>query len=128
VIFANDLVISYEVGALIFYIILCPPILFINYKLITIARKSRRNNGISPEIKKSISWKNISSCLLAVACFVVLSIPTFVYIGFGITSKDASILEKSNIAALWVSTIISMNSTFNCLIFYWKNKILRTRE
>ena len=51
VIFANDLVISYEVGALIFYIILCPPILFINYKLITIARKSRRNNGISPEVK-----------------------------------------------------------------------------
>jgi hypothetical protein len=26
---------------------------------------------------------------------------------------------------LWTKTIISMNSTYNCLIFFWKNKILR---
>jgi hypothetical protein len=42
--------------------------LFINYKLFAVARKSRRNTGISAEIKKTFSWKNISCCLLAIAC------------------------------------------------------------
>jgi hypothetical protein len=60
--------------------------LFINYKLFAVARKSRRNNGISPEMKKTFSLKNTSSGLMAVACFVVLNIPVFIYIGLSITS------------------------------------------
>ena len=123
----NYFFISYSVGLLVFLITISPPMLFINYKLFKIARKSRRNNGISPGIRKTFSWKNISSCLLAVVCFVALAIPGFVYSGLRTESKN----EKRNfdnifIAGLWASTIISMNSTFNCLIFYWKNKILRT--
>ena len=121
----NDFVISFQVHVLIFFIIISPPMLFINYKLFTIARKSRRNNGILPAMKKTFSLKNISSCLLAVACFVVLNIPAFVYIGLKITSKDTTALSANlNLARLWAITIVSMNSTFNCLIFYWK--ILRT--
>ncbi len=100
--------------------------LFINYKLLTIAGKSRRNNGVSPETKKTFSLKNISSCLLAVACFVVLSVPVFAYIGLSTDLKDSSTLDNAEIAALWAKTIASMNTTFNCLIFYWKNKTLRT--
>ena len=121
-------VISFPVVLLIFFTILFPPMLFINYKLFIIARKSRRNNGISPEMKKTFSLKNISSCLLAVACFVVLSIPVLVYIGVRINSgfPSTSTLDIINIAALWAVTITSMNSSCNCLIFYWKNKILRT--
>ena len=115
----NDFVFSHSVFVLIGLIIIFPPMLFINYKLFIIARKSRRNNGISPEMKKTFSLKNISSCLLAVACFVVLSIPAFVRIGLGMTSKN------SYIAVVWAKTIASFNSTFNCLIFYWKNKTLR---
>ena len=122
----NDSVISRSVFVLIGLIIISPPMLFINYKLFTIARKSRRNNGISPEMKKTFSLKNISSCLLAVACFVVLSIPTFVYIGLSITTKDSPTLDDAYIAGRWSATIASMNSTFNCLIFHWKNKVLRT--
>ena len=64
----NDFVISHEVFFLIFIIIIFPPMLFINYKLFAVARKSRRNTGISAEIKKTFSWKNISCCLLAIAC------------------------------------------------------------
>ena len=60
----NDLVISYQVGLLICCVIFIPSMLFINYKLFTVARKSRRNNEISPKMKKSFSLKNISSCLL----------------------------------------------------------------
>ena len=72
----NDFVISYQVGVLIFCIIFILPMLFINYKLFTIARKSRRNN----EMKKSFSLKNISCCLLVIACLMASSIPAFVYV------------------------------------------------
>ena len=119
---------STAVLVLICFVIIFPPMLFINYKLYTVARKSRRNNNKSPQIKKTLHWKNISSCLLAVACFVVLSIPVIVYIGLRITSnnfKDHLTLNNIQLVRLWAKTIVSMNSTFNCLIFYWKNKVLR---
>ena len=122
----NDVLISYEVFVLICFGILFGPMLFINYKLFTIARESRRNNRIPPEMKKMFSLKNISSCLLTVACFVVLNIPVFIYIGLSITSKGALTFDNAHIAAHWAKTISAMNSTCNCLIFYWKNKILRT--
>ena len=122
----NNFVISSRTPALILSIIFVPTMIFINYKLFIIARKSRRNNGISPEMKKTFSLKNISSCLLAVACILVLSIPWSVYIGLGINSKTTTLSDNANIARLWNRTFLSMNSTCNCLIFYWKNKILRT--
>ena len=53
VISTNDLIISYQLRLLIFFVIYVPSMLFINYKLFTIASKSRRNNEISPEMKKS---------------------------------------------------------------------------
>jgi hypothetical protein len=121
-----DVLIPYPVFSLICFSILFAPMLFINYKLFRIARKSRRNNRIPPEMKKTFSLKNISSCLLAVACFGVLNIPVFVYIGLNMTTKRAMTFDNAYIAGLWAKTITSMNSTCNCLIFYWKNKILRT--
>ena len=123
----NDFVITYQVGLLTFFIIIFLPMLFINYKLFAVARKSRRNKRISPKMKKTFSLKSISSCLLAVACFVVLNIPVFVYIGLNITSTAKEFtLDNALLAGFWASTITSMNSTCNCSIFYWKNKILRT--
>ena len=118
--------ISLDLHSLIFLTIVGPPMVFINYKLFIIARKSRRNNRISPEMKKSFSFKNISSCLLAVACFVVLCIPAIIYTGLGLTSETPMLSDKVKLALLWSKTSFTMNSTFNCLIFFWKNKILRT--
>jgi hypothetical protein len=120
-----DVLISYEVFVLIFFGILFGPMLFINYKLFRIARKSRRNNRIPPEMKKTFSLKSISSCLLAVACFVVLNIPVFVFIGLSITTIRVKTLDNAHITGRWAKTITSTNSTCNCLIFYWKNKTLR---
>ena len=122
----NDLVISYQVGVLVFCVIFIPSMLFINYKLFTVARKSRKNNEIPPDMKKSFSFKNISSCLLVVVCLFVLSIPTFIYIALRLTSKETeSTLDNAQIAGLWARSIATMNSSFNCLIFYWKDKTLR---
>ena len=122
----NDFVISYQVHGLIRCILVIPPMLFINYKLFLVVRKSRRNKRISPDMKKT-SLKNISSCLLAVACVVVLSIPWSVYIGLRTNSPETKeTLDNANLAWMWAVTISLMNGTFNCLIFYWKNKVLRT--
>ena len=123
----NDLVISYQVGLLIFGILYIPPMLLINYKLFTVARKNRRNKGISPEMKKSFSLKNISGCLLVIASLLVLYIPNVVHIVLRLTSKEReNTLDNAALARFWSATTASMNSTFNCLIFYWKNKTLRT--
>ena len=123
----NGFLITHTVAILVCLIIISPPMLFINYKLFIIARKSRRNNRISPEMKNMCAWKNVPSCLLAVGCFVLLSIPAFIHTGLEITSKNKeSTLDNALLAALWAKTIAAMNPTFNCLIFYWKNKTLRT--
>ena len=117
----NEFLISRHTSVAIFIIILIPPMLFFNYKLLKISRNKRK----SPEMKKSFSFKTISSCLLAVACLVVVSIPMLVYIGLRTNTGYSWTLDNANIAALWGETIASINSTCNCLIFYWKNKILR---
>ena len=122
----NDLVVPYQVGLLIFGIFVIPPMIFINYNLFTVARKNRRNKDISPEMKKSFSLKNISGCLLVVASLLVLSIPNVVHIVLRLTSKDrGNALDNAELAGFWSATTAAMNSTFNCLIFYWKNKTLR---
>ena len=123
----NDFVISNQVNAVIFCILFIPPMFFINYKLFLVVMKSRKNKSMSPEIKKTLSLKHISSCLLIVACLVVLSIPLGVYIGLRINSSETTYtLDNANLAGTWARTIALMNCTFNCLIFYWKNKVLRT--
>ena len=123
----NNFLISNQWHASIFFSFFIPPMLFINYKLFLVVRKSRKNKRISHEIKKTFSYKNISSCLLTVACLVVLSIPMGVYIGLRISSpKKTGTLNIAYLARLWAKTISLMNGTFNCLIFYWKNKVLRT--
>ena len=124
----NNVVISMQVGVSIVFFILIPPMAFINFNLlrIIIVRGRAYNDGSSPEMKKIL--KSISSCLLAVASFVVLTIPVFVYLGLKLTSASnmtKSLNSSGDIAGLWAKTIVSINSTLNCLIFYWKNQILR---
>ena len=118
----NNSVISFQMHVLIFFVPVTPPMLFINYKLIWVIRKSRRNT----ERSKIFSLKNVSSCLLAVACFMALTIPVFVSAGLMIKSTQTTVtLDSSSVIGIWAMTIASKNSSFNCLIFYWKNKTLR---
>ena len=128
VVFWCTYVISYQLAALIFLVIIVPPMSFVNYKLFAIAKNSRNycRKGTSIGTRKVFSLKGVSSCLLAVACFLLLSIPMFVYIGLRMNSiKKPLTLDDAHLVGIWAKTIGSMNGTFNCLIFYWKNKILR---
>ena len=113
----SNRVISYTSFLTVSFLTFFLPMIFINYKLFAVVWAIRRNN-------RTLSVQNVSSCLMAVGCFAVLSIPVLVVIGQRVASNEkTSYLEVS---ALWSRTVISMNSTFNCFIFYWKNKTLRT--
>lgn len=121
----TDLLLSFAVYLLIWFTILYLPMIFINYKLFTISRKKNRNR-LPPGLKKTFSFKNLSSCLLAVAFFVVFYIPSLVYIGLRMTSPEVTHrMNDAELAALWGRTTSSMNGTFNCLIFFWKDVVLR---
>ena len=117
----NNVVINIVDFLLICIIIFLLPMLFFNYKLFTIARKSRRNKKESSEVKTTFSLKKISSCLLSTTCFMVFSIPVFV----SISLFKRSAFDNVFVASFWIRTIAAMNGTFNCLIFFWKNKVLR---
>ena len=100
------------------------PTLFLNYKLFTTTRNRRRHNRSSTGGSISyINLKDISTCLLVSACFIVMSIPLIIFSVFKFIEERES--ESAKVLGLWTMTIVSANSTMNCLIFFWKNKVLR---
>ncbi len=108
---------------------------YFNYKMFIITtsnRKNERSIGPSPnnqdqETKRhvKINFRKIGTCSLAVFCFFICSFPQVIYSCFRLTSDrpfhDRPVLSFN----IWSITFISMNSTFNCLIFFWRNLILR---
>ena len=132
IISAQDLVISFATKLIILSVIVFPPFVFFNYKLFMIARKvrrdiaSRRDNTSSPEISTlRDNLKKISTCLLAVGCLFLLYIPVFIFIAFhlaGFNFRENTIFKM---VIFWTRTVSNANSTLNCLIFFWKNDVLR---
>ena len=123
IISVNKLVNTNFIDPIIFCIIFLPT-LFLNYKLFTISRSLRHPNRGSTEGSIShANLKEISTCLLVFACFIVMSIPSIIFFVFMFIEQRKS--ENAKVLALWTMTVISGNSTMNCLIFFWKNKVLR---
>ena len=126
----NDWITSFAVVLGIYFLIVFPPILFFNYKLFMISRKvrrdlaNRRENTSSPEISRlHINLRNISSCLLSVGCLAFAYTVGFLYIGFNFAEKPTS--ENTSMALYLTNTVVNANSSLNCLIFFWKNDVLR---
>ena len=120
----NGLVISFPMALMIFFVFVFPPFAFINYKLFKISRKMRRDNITSPNVAIfRVNLKKISTCLLAVACLVLMYTPAFFFIAFNFAEKLTS--ENTMVSRVWTATISAANSTLNCLIFFWKNDVLR---
>ena len=88
-------------------------IFIVNYKIYKIAKTARR--GLVT---------GISTCILAIACFVLFSSPLIIYSAIQFTPE---ILHKDNgmLFGLWASTFACINSSVNCLIFFWKDRSLR---
>jgi hypothetical protein len=103
---------------------------YLNYKTFIIAKSKRDNDRIASyndQERKTLKlhFKDISTCLLAVICFFVCSSPQMIYSTLRLTSKTPFHDRRVIIFHLWSCTFVSMNSTFNCLIFFWRNSILR---
>ena len=106
-----------------------------NYKLYTIAMSKRVNRRVAPMTaasstdgrlqKQILNLKNVSTCSLAVGCFLVCSCPQIIYSALRLTSERPFYDRQVLLFILWANTFLSMNSTFNCLIFFWRNSILR---
>ena len=88
-------------------------IFIVNHKIYKIAKTSRR--GLVT---------GISTCILAIACFVLFSLPLIIYSAIQFSPE---ILHKQNgmLFSLWASTFACINSSVNCLIFFWKDRSLR---
>ena len=113
-------VISYPMFFMIYVVTFVPPFIFVNFKLFAIARKLHRERA--PERRTAANFKNISTGLWVVACFMLLSIPHSVNVAFFLTEKSS---RNVRLSYVWALTCVTMNSTLNSLIFFWKNKVLR---
>lgn len=107
----------------IFMFLFLPPMLFINYKLLRLSRKYRKSNVKNREKKATSTLKQISICLMAFASIIVFSTPVLTFLVYDMFVTE---IKWKSVVELWLRTILTMNSTFNCLIFFWKNTILRT--
>ena len=130
-------VISYAVDGVVILVI-C----ILNFKLFCVARTLRksavitlgslsgsaselRNNFDSRKFKLTFSnLRKISTCLLAIACLIICYLPWIVYLGLNIS--QALIMDQhSFIIEHWFETLCALNSSLNCLIFFYKNSVLR---
>ena len=108
---------------------------YANYKIFKIAKSKRNEQRAGPCFATSavnnnrktrvINLKSISTCSLTVGCFFVCSCPYIIYSVLRFTSGAPSYDRKVLLFNIWSNTIVTINSTLNCLIFFWKNSILR---
>ena len=97
---------------------------FLNYKLFMISRKMRSRNATISEKRRRMQLKHINTCLLSNGCFVLPLIPTVLNIVMSLL--EGTTATSIFLSYVWANTFYAMNCSFNCLIFFWKNRILRS--
>lgn len=108
-------------------VVFSPPMLFTNFKLFIMARKMQLRNPQTGD-KRRADLKKISSCLLAVVCFLIFSVIPGVVFTSLMPLWSVGLMKKHALTLwLWIRTVICMNATLNCFVFYWNNNILRDR-
>ena len=99
-------------------------VIALNCKMFYIAKS--RHNISSNGGKKFFQFKKYHTCLLAAILFFLTCCPIFVYYGLVFLNM---LDKKSDIAVclfFWASTVVTMNSTANAVIFFWINNVLRS--
>ena len=121
-----------HVVIIVFVLFICFVFIYLNYKMFIIAKSKRKMKSVAPTTttreerkRRKMNFNNVSTCSLAVACFVVCSFPQIIYSVLCLTSKMTPKDNRIRSFHIWSSTLIAMNSTFNCLIFFWRNSVLR---
>ncbi len=97
----------------VFVAALLVAISFVNCKMYSIARGVRR-----------VVTTGVSTSILAVACFVLFSAPLLIY---SVIHSVPEILHEDNsmLFNLWTSMFACINSSVNCVIFFWRDRRLR---
>ena len=105
---------------------------YFNYKILIIAKSKRSServvstNATPVENNYKISnLKNISTCSLVVGCFFVCSCPQIIHSSLRLAAGMSLYDRQVWLFNIWSITLISINSTLNCVIFFWRNSILR---
>ena len=103
--------------------------MYLNYKMFVIAKSKHENYGscLASSSGKKFSYrvKHYSTCTLAVICFIGCSCVEMAYSVSRLISTTKHFTFEVLLFNTWGCTLVAMNSTFNCLIFFWKNSILR---
>ena len=107
---------------------------FLNYKIFVMVKTLRRRADIPLGIlngseqgnivkEPKVTLEKVSTCLLAVVCLSVCYLPSVVLMGLKLTAQ----LDWSDqiIFQPWAATLLTINSTLNSLIFFYKNSTLR---
>ena len=109
---------------------------FLNYKMLAIVKSKREGElRVAPasletsenqerQKRQKRNFNNISTCSLAVGCFLISSFQAIINAILSFVSKSPK-NERQGTSYHWAITFVSMNSTFNCVIFFWRNSILR---
>ena len=115
-------------------------ICFLNLKLLYIAKRLRRRAVVmlgntdgteqrSARTKKTkVTLANvgtISTCVLIVLCLVICYCPIMVIFSLDKGNRADRYDQITKIIYLWTKTLTTLNSSFNCLIFFYKNTALR---
>jgi hypothetical protein len=108
--------------------------IYSNYKIFKIAKSKREDERVVSTTATSVdenrktgilNLKHISTCSLAVGCFFCCFCPYVIYAALGLASETLLSESQFLLFYLWSGTFCSLNSTFNCVIFFWRNSVLR---
>ena len=108
--------------------------MYSNHKMFTIAKLKREDKRVYPAAvilkneqrkKQILNMKNISTCLLVVGCFFVCFTPQAIFGLIRLKSETDFFEKKTLLFNICSDTFLSLNSTFNSGIFFWRNSILR---
>ena len=100
---------------------------YLNYKMFLVVKSKQKEEKSDYNVgrkTRKLNFKNISTCCLAVLCFFICSCPYIIYSCLGFSYMANTPYRQRLSHHIWSNTFVSMNSTFNCLIFFWRNSIL----
>ena len=127
-------VIAVNIIIAIYMLLLMFLFLYANCKIFTTAKSKRNDEMVVPSLATSvnnnrktrvINLKSISTCSLTVGCFFVCNCPYIIFSVLRFTSGAPPFDREVRLFNIWTSTFVSINSTLNCVIFFWRNSILR---
>ena len=107
-------------------------LIYLNYKMFTIVKAKKQDEKVATTItsekmnkRRKFNFKSVSTCSLVVGCFFFCSVPQITYSALRVSSDMPGSCKDVLLFNIWSNTFLAMNSTINCLIFFWKNSTLR---